>query len=187
MTERELRDYLPFMAIRDGVVLSKRGDVTFGWELTLPTAFTVNEAGYDSIIFSFLQAYRILPVYCIVHKQDVFCFDTFHASRKEHFLADSYERHFEGRRFLNGHSFLYVTFSTKANIERKNMSSGFFGFSGEKWASPDRLVECANYASQFESILKNNTLIGVRAMTSEDFLRMGEHGQDEGPDAHACG
>lgn len=168
------------MAIRDGVVLSKRGDVTFGWKLTLPTAFTVNEAGYDSIINSFLQAYRLLPVYCIVHKQDVYCYDTYHAKDCEHFLARSYERHFEGRRYLNGHSYIYLTFSTKANVERKNSSSGFFGISGEKWASPDRLRDCANFASQFEAVLKNNSLIGVSPMSSGDFLRMGRDGQDEG-------
>lgn len=180
MTERELRDYLPFMAIQDGAVLSKRGDVTFGWELTLPTAFTVNEAGYDSIIYSFLQAYRLLPVYCIVHKQDVYCYDIYHAKQKEHFLADSYEKHFEGRKYLNGHSFIYLTFSTKNNVERKNSGSGFYGIGGEKWASAERLTECANYASQFEAVLSNNGLIGVRAMTTDDFLRMGANGQDEG-------
>ncbi len=180
MTERELREYLPFMAIRDGVVLSKRGDLTFGWALSLPTAFTVNEAGYDSIIYSFLQAYRLLPPYCIVHKQDVYCFDTYHAKQKEHFLADSYEKHFEGRKYLNGHSYIYLTFSTKNNVERKNSNSGFFGISGAKCATPEKILECANYASQFEAVLKNNSLIGVRPMSSDDFLHMGAGGRDEG-------
>ena len=50
MTQKELRDFIPFMSIKDGCVLSKRGDITFGWRLWLPVAFTVNEAGYDSII-----------------------------------------------------------------------------------------------------------------------------------------
>lgn len=180
MTDRELRDYLPFMAIKDGAVLSKRGDVTFGWELMLPTSFTVNEAGYDSIISSFLQAYRLLPVYTIVHKQDIFCYETYHARKKEHFLADSYEKHFEGRKYLNGRCYLYVTFSTKANIERDNAKSGYFGISGQKWASAERLQECAAFASQFEAVLKNNALLIVKALGSGDFLRMGSHGEDEG-------
>lgn len=168
------------MAIEDGAVLSKRGDVTFGWELTLPTSFTVNEAGYDSIINSFLQAYRLLPVYCIVHKQDIFCFETYHARKREHFLADSYERHFEGRKYLNGRCYLYLTFSTKANIERDNSKSGYFGISGLKRATPDYIQECAAYASQFEAVLRNNALLIIRALETGDFLRMGDHGQDEG-------
>lgn len=180
MNARELRTYLPIMAIRDGAVLSKRGDVTFGWALTLPVSYTVNEAGYDSIIHSFLQVYKLLPVYTVVHKQDIFCYETYHASRKEHFLPDSYEKHFEGRKYLSGRSYLYLTFSSKSNIERKNSESGFFGVSGLKWASPEHLNECAAYASQFEAVLKNNGLIGVRALTNEDFLHMGTYGEDTG-------
>lgn len=180
MTARELREYLPFMAIQDGAVLSKRGDVTFGWEVILPTAFTVNEAGYDSIIYSFLQAYKLLPPYCIVHKQDVYRFDTFHAQPQEHFLTDSYQRHFEGRRYLNGHSFIYLTFSTKSTIERKNKDSGYFGISGLKMMTPEHLRECAAFASQFEAVLQNNGLIVVKPMSTDDFLRMNAGGQDEG-------
>ena len=180
MTDRELRDYLPFMAVEDGVILSKRGDVTFGWEIILPTAFTVNEPGYDSIIESFLQAYRILPVYCIVHKQDVFCYDTFHASGGGHFLVESYERYHNGKKFLNGHSFIYLTFSSKKNIERTNNDSGYFGILDEKWASPDRLKDCAAVASQFESILKNNPLLVVNPLSNDDLVSMDENGRDRG-------
>ena len=50
MTDRELRDYIPFMAIVDGCVLSKRGDLKFGCKLKLPTALSVSENEYDSII-----------------------------------------------------------------------------------------------------------------------------------------
>ena len=50
MTNVELRNYIPFIGIGDACILSKRGDITFGWRVWLPTAFTVNEAGYNSII-----------------------------------------------------------------------------------------------------------------------------------------
>ena len=180
MTDRELRDYLPFMAIQDGVVLSKRGDVTFGWEIVMPTAFTVNEAGYDSIITTFLQAYRLLPVYCIVHKQDVYRYDTFRASGKGSFLVNSFERYHNGQKFLSGCSYIYLTFSSKKNIERTNSDSGYFGIFDTKWANPDRLLECAQVASQFESIMKNNTLLGVRPLKTEDFIRQTPDGRDAG-------
>lgn len=168
------------MAVQDGVILSKRGDVTFGWEVILPTAFTVNEAGYDSIIESFLQAYRLLPVYCIVHKQDVYCYDTYHASGKGHFLVSAYERHHDGKRFLNGHSYIYLTFSNKKNIERTNTDSGYFGIYETKWARPEYLAECASMAGQFESVLKNNPLLGIRALQTEDLLCLREDGSDGG-------
>lgn len=180
MTDRELRKYLPFMAIRNGVVLSKRGDITFGWRLRLPTAFTVNESGYDSIIHSFLQAYRILPPWCVIHKQDVYRFDTYRAERGGGFLKDSYERHFDGRQFLNGYCYLYLTFSSKSVISKNNSASGFFGISVSNPANATRIEECISYASQFEAVLGSNTLLKMEAMGSDNFLCMDESGRDQG-------
>ena len=180
MTDREFRKYLPFMAVRDGCIVSRRGDLTFGWRLWLPVAFTVNEAGYDSIIASFMQAYKLLPVYCVVHKQDVYRYDTYHAGRSEHFLQQAYQNHFEGRRYLNGYSYLYLTFSSKGVIERRNSDSGFFGMGAAKAVSAQRIRECAAAAAQFISVLKNNPLLYIRELSSEDILRMGEGGRDEG-------
>lgn len=180
MTEKDMRQYLPFSAIADGCVLSKRGDITFGWRVWLPTAFSVSEAGYDSIIASFLHAYRLLPVYCIVHKQDIYRYDTFHSKTEGFFLEQAYDRHFEGRRFLNGYSYIYLTFSSKTNIELKSSDSGFFGISGAKRVAPERIRECAGYASQFESVLQGNDLLYLEPLKSEDFLSMGPDGRDRG-------
>lgn len=180
MNTRELRDYLPLITVSDGCVLSKKGDLTFGWELTLPMAFTVNEAGYDSIINTFLQAYRLLPPWCIIHKQDIYRYDTYHGGEAKGFLGQAYSRHFEGRRFLNGYCYLYLTFSTKGNVEKKNADSGFGGVFGNKSSLTEKIGECASLASQFEAVLSNNSLLVVRALKDEDFISMGSHGQDVG-------
>lgn len=180
MNPREFRKYLPYLAIKDGCMLSRRGDITFGYRLWLPTAFTVNEPGYDSIITSFQQAYKLLPVYTIVHKQDVYKFDYFRAKKSEYFLQDCYQKHFEGRQFLNGYCFLYITFSTKANVERKNSDSGFFSMPDRKVISQERILQCAAHASQFISVLKNNQLLFVEELSNDDLLHMGADGRDEG-------
>lgn len=180
MTERELREWIPILTVKDGVVLSKHGDVTFGWKVTLPIAYTVNEAGYDSIIRSFMQAYRLLPPWCIVHKQDVFCYDRYEAKDETLFLDKAYEKHFEGREFLNCHTFIYLTFSTKGTIEKKDTESGFLGIIDRKLLSEERLQACADIASQFESVFKNNPLLRLKAMENDDFLCMGPDGRDQG-------
>lgn len=180
MNIRDFRKYLPHTAIEDGCILSKRGDVTFCWQIFLPTAFSVNEAGYDSIINTFLQAYRLLPIYCVVHKQDVFRFDSIKPEQSGFFLQQSYQNHFAGRQYLNGYCYLYLTFSTKANIERKNSESGFFGISSIKTVNPEHLNSCIDYASQFEAVLKNNRLLVLKRLSTEDILRMGPEGEDQG-------
>lgn len=180
MSDKELRAYLPFITVKDGIVLSKRGDLTFGWKVWLPVAFTVNEAGYDSIVSSFLQAYKLLPPWCIVHKQDVFRYDVFKASKGKFFLTECYDRHFEGRRFLNGYSYIYLTFSSKQNVERGNGDSGFFGISDRKALSSERIQQCASVASQFGAVLKSNDLLALEDMSTDDFIRLGAGGRDEG-------
>ena len=180
MTERDFRDYIPFTAVKDGCVLSKRGDLTFGWEIALPTAFTVNEAGYDSIIFSFIQAYRLLPPWCIVHKQDVYCVDRYVPKEAGSFLGEAYQKHFSGRPYLEGRTYIYLTFSMKTNIKNSNSSSAFLGTSDKKLLSRERIEECAGIASQFAALLKNNGLLGIRQMTTEDFIRSDELGRDRG-------
>lgn len=179
MTSRELREYIPFIFVKDGCVFSKRGDMTFGWKVWLPVAYTVNEAGYDSIISSFLQAYKLLPPYTIVHKQDIFKFDTYHARPVGEFLGDAYEKHFEGRRFLNGYCYIYLTFSSKSVIENKSGKSGFFGILDTKIPKEDAVEQNFAIASQFESVLGNSPFIKLTALTSDDFLSL-EHGQDKG-------
>ena len=42
-------EIFPVMSIRDGVVISKRGDVTIGWKLTLPAQYTMNAGDYSDI------------------------------------------------------------------------------------------------------------------------------------------
>lgn len=180
MTEKELRDYLPFAKVEDGCVLSKRGDITFGWKVWLPTAFTVNEPGYDSIIMSVLQAYRQLPDWCVIHKQDVYHIENYVPQEAEGFLAQSYQEHFRGRPYLNGHCYLFLTFSSKGVVKGSNKSSGFFGFSDLKKLTPEFISECASHASVFASVLDNNPLINLVRLTTDDFLRVGPNGRDEG-------
>ncbi|MBQ8482931.1 MAG: TraG family conjugative transposon ATPase [Bacteroidales bacterium] len=180
MNDRTLREYIPVMQIVDGCVVSKRGDLTFGWRVYLPVAYTVNEPGYDSIIASFMQAYRLLPTWCIVHKQDIFKNDVYHAGSVGEFLGDAYERHFEGRTYLNGYCYVYLTFSSKNVIEAKSGSSGAFSSLAARPKPADKIRNAAAVASQFEAVLRNNSLLHVVPLTDGDFLRMGPDGEDLG-------
>ena len=43
MEKIDVRGCFPVMNGGDGVILSKRGDVCYGWEVELPPAFRCNE------------------------------------------------------------------------------------------------------------------------------------------------
>lgn len=90
----------PLMGMKDGVLISKRGDITVGWELTLPDTYSLLESEYDEMVASLASAVRILPPWTMVHRQDMYLYEDYSPLTGGSFLSDSYERHFRGRRFL---------------------------------------------------------------------------------------
>ncbi len=178
--EIELEQFLPMMAVKDGCVVSKKGDLTFGWQIYLPVAYSVNEPGYDSIIASFMQAYKLLPPYCIVHKQDIFRYDHYHAREVGEFLGDSYERHFEGRRYLNSYCYVFLTFSSKSVVEGSLDNLQFLRSTTSAIPNGEKIARCAAIASQFESILSNNRFIEIVPLEDADFIACGANGEDIG-------
>ena len=42
---KEFDEIFPILNIQDGVVISKRGDVTIGWRLDLPPMYALDAAG----------------------------------------------------------------------------------------------------------------------------------------------
>ena len=42
--------YLPILTIQDGVVVSKRGELTVGWEVSLPPLCALTEDGYEDLL-----------------------------------------------------------------------------------------------------------------------------------------
>lgn len=180
MNSKELRDFLPLMNIEDGCLLSKRGDITFGWRVVLPVAYSVNEAGYDSIISSFMQAYRLLPPYCIIHKQDVYRYDSYVPEDVPGFLGKSGEEHFRGRQFLNGYCYIFLTFSSKKNIESVSGGGSYYHLFAGASLDSSGVSQMRSIASQFEAVLSNNPLLSMKALGTQDFLRAGIGGKDEG-------
>ena len=164
----DIRNCFPVMNGGEGVILSKRGDICVGWELQLPPAFRCNEAAYDSLIASVASAMRLLPDYSIVHKQDIYMRKRYAASAEKGFLEEAYERHFEGREYLDHRCLLWVCFSSRKNV--RNGSSGLLGLSGAGLPSPVEISRNLASAEQFASVVQGNTLLGLRRLTEEDIF-----------------
>lgn len=109
----KIENVFPLWKYEDGFLVSSMADVTICCELTLPQVFTMDETDYDSLHLAFMRAFRDLPDYTIVHKQDVFSVEEYEDRGEGSFLSVSYGRHFSGRRYLKHRSYLYVTLSSK--------------------------------------------------------------------------
>ena len=162
----DIRQCFPVMNAGDGIILSKRGDVCVGWEVTLPPAFRCNEEKYDSIIHSVASAISLLPDYTIVHKQDIYMRKRYATSRVKGFLEEAYERHFDGREYLDHRCLLWLSFSSRKNV--RGGSSGILGMPSSALPKAAEIARNLAAAEQFASVLSGSGLLYLRRLTEEE-------------------
>ena len=177
MEQIDIRDNFPVMNGGDGIILSKRGDICMGWELTLPPAFRCNEEKYDSLLGTLSGAIALLPDYTIVHKQDVFMRKRYSSERVSGFLEKAYEEHFGGREYLDHRCFLWLSFSSKKNVW--GGSSGLLGLATAGLPSASQIGRMVTAAEQFGAMLSGNSLLSLRRLTEDDIFGIaGQAGND---------
>jgi hypothetical protein len=110
-TSAPIENCFPLLSVMDGCIISKRGDITLGYELRLPPLYSQTEADYDEMLSALSSAIKVLPEWTLVHRQDRYTYQKYTPGEAVGFLDRSYEKHFEGRPFLRHRSFLFLTFS----------------------------------------------------------------------------
>src|SRR5580700_7337326 len=121
--ERNLEDILPILGVEHDCILSKQGDITIGFEISLPEIFTLSNEDYESFHQSWVKAIKILPRHSIFHKQDWFIDSKYVADFSKadtSFLTRGSELFFNERPYLSHHSYIYIT---KKPVNRKLSSS----------------------------------------------------------------
>ncbi len=172
----EWESVFPLAGVDDGYILSKRGDVTVGWELTLPVAFTVDTASYDAMLRSMASAVRALPDWSVVHRQDIYLEREYRAADRPAFLDAAYERHFAGRRYLDGRHFLYLTRSVRASALRPSDRCGLLGTAlTDKLPTPEELGEFGARSEEFIAVATAGGALRARRLTDADLV--GEDGR----------
>ena len=184
MESVDIRSNFPVMNGGDGIILSKRGDICVGWEVLLPSAFRCNEQAYDTLVSSMASAIGLLPDYTIVHKQDIYMRKRYVSEPVRGFLEEAYERHFDGREYLDHRCLLWLSFSSRKNV--RGGSSGILGMPASALPKGEEIVRDLAAAEQFASILTGNPLLRLRRLTEEDIfgqiLQDYLNFTDEGPD-----
>lgn len=123
--EKRMEDLLPIMAVEHDCILSKQGDVTVVFKAELPEIFTLSDQEYESFHQSWIKAIKVLPKFCVFHKQDWFLEKRHSAdftSDDSSFLTRSSEQFFNERPFLEHSCYIMLT---KKPQGRKSSSSLF--------------------------------------------------------------
>ena len=168
----------PLLAVEHDCIISKDADITVAFQVELPELFTVTRAEYEAIHASWTKAVKVLPEYCVVHKQDWFVRETCRpdtAQEDMSFLSRSFEKHFNERPFLNHSCFLFLTKTTK---ERMRMQSSFSslcrGNIVPKEVNKETGIKFLEAVGQFERIMNDSGFIRLIRITSDEITGTNE-------------
>ena len=168
-----LESKFPLLSVEHGCIVSKDADITVGFRVELPELYTVTSAEYEAIHATWVKAMKVLPDYCIVHKQDIFIRETYKPDTDREdmsFLSRSFERHFNERPYLNHYCYLSLTKTTKERSRtQSNFSTLCRGFIVPKEIKDKEAVtKFLESVGQFASILNESGYLGLRQLTAAE-------------------
>lgn len=162
--QKVIDDVLPIMDVQHDCILSKQGDITVVFKAELPEIFTLSDQEYETFHQSWIKAIKILPKFCVLHKQDWFLEKHYKAdftSDDSSFLKRSSERFFNERPFLDHSCYIMIT---KKPQGRKNSSSLFSNLirsslAPEQTLKMELLQDFIDSTGQFKRIMEDSGFV----------------------------
>ena len=173
MKAATLESKFPLMSVENGCIVSKDADITVAFEVTLPEIYTVTASEYEAIHGAWCKSIKVLPDFCIVHKQDWFVRENYKPELQKEdmsFLSRSFERHFNERPFLNHRCYLFLTKTTKERSRRQsNFNTLCRGFIIPKEiGDKNAVLKFLEAADQFARIMNDSGFIRLRRLSDEE-------------------
>ncbi len=173
---KNLSDILPLYCVEQDMILSKMGDITIVYALELPEIFTLSNSEYEAFHQAWVKAIKVLPVGCVLHKQDWFVQEKYKGDfEKEHsFLSHSSERFFHERPYLDHSCYLMLTMKPQA----RNAVNSMFSSLLRKHIVPVETLDPAfsktfeGVCSQFIKIMNDSGFVQCQRLTNEKLIAL---------------
>ncbi|OOQ60014.1 TraG family conjugative transposon ATPase [Mucilaginibacter pedocola] len=171
--EKQLKDILPILGIENDAILSKQGEFTLAFRISLPEVFTLSDEDYENLHQAWVKAIRVLPKDSVLHKQDWFLkkkIKPADGAKRPTFLGEASSRYFSGREYLAHDCIVYLTRKPQG---RKPSSSLFSNLIRPALIPRDMLGaqavrEFRDTATQFKRLLEDTRLVTVKELTAAD-------------------
>lgn len=172
-TAVDLERLLPVYGIEQGCILSRRGDITLAFELTLPEIFTLSNQDYEALHQTLVKAIRLLPRHSVFHKQDWFVERAYQAdfsNPKQSFLSQASERFFQGRTFLEHHCYVLLTKLPEDVKPSSSLLSGLLRHSlaPQQTLRPQVYQDFLDKAGQLVRVLEDSGLVSLRRLSDAE-------------------
>ncbi len=178
--EINIESLLPLTKVENGAMLSAHGDITIGYEVSLPEIFTLSDRDYEAYHQAWVKAIRLLPVGSIFHKQDWWLESGFKADFEKSgkgFLSRASERFFNERECLEHSCHIFLTQKPKdrklsssaySNILRKSMVP-------QQTVNPVLFKDFLDSVGQFERVLVDSGYVKLVRLSDDELAGTAEH------------
>lgn len=169
--EKELEEVLPILAVEHDCILSKQGDITVVYKAELPEIFSLSDEEYETFHQTWVKALKVLPSHTVVCKQDWFLESKYSPDfSKENlsFLAESSERFFDGRPFLDHTCYVMLTKKPDGGKSARRPFSGLTGIVPEQALKPHLLQDFLESADQFRRIIEDSGFVRLVRLTDKE-------------------
>ncbi|MDR3008591.1 MAG: TraG family conjugative transposon ATPase [Sphingobacterium sp.] len=171
--EKWLNEIFPILDIEHDCILSKQGDITIVYQVSLPEIFTLSNHEYEAFHQAWVKAIKVLPNNSILCKQDWFTESAYKADFEKEdtsFLSRSSEHFFNERPYLNHQCYLFLT---KKAAGRKPSSSifsnllrpNFVPIQSKSGLALNDFLDCCG---QFKQILEDSGLTKLTRIKEQD-------------------
>jgi hypothetical protein len=101
----------PIADIQGNMVFASNGHVVLCYKTNLPEIHSLSSEDFDALHTTWFQAFKSLPVGCVVHKQDVYLEKDYDPKKLpgNSFLEISTRNYFKGRKYIAHSSYLFFT------------------------------------------------------------------------------
>ena len=169
-----LENHLPVLAVENDCIVSKNADITVAYRVELPELYTLLAKEYEAIHLIWCKAIRVLPDYCIVHKQDWFTVEKYQPDinrEDQSFLSRSFELHFNERPYLYHNCFLYITKTTREQSSKRSIATSLSrNFIIPKEVDPDTANRFLESVDQFEQIINDSGRVRLIRLTENEIV-----------------
>lgn len=171
ISSRDFWETFPLLTIKDNIIVSKRGDLTVGWKVSLQPTYTIDSQTYSNLNKRLESAIRALPPWMILHRQDIFLKDRYQAEPSRGFLDRMFESHFDQREYLRHEQRIYLTLSSRASALRSVGDCGIFGFKNIVGTVRRQDVDLLKRtASAFAHMINSTEIINLKRLDDHELL-----------------
>lgn len=165
----------PLYKVEQDCILSKTGDVSVAFDVTLPEIFTLSDQEFEAFHQTVVRAIKSLPNHSILHKQDWFVERKFKADFEGadySFLTRSSDRFFHERPYLDHRCYFIITRKPSGRKPSSPVTSTLLqpNLVPKDVITPSVMQDFLECIGQFQRILQDSGFVTLRRLTGKEIV-----------------